>query len=154
MNLLDNLHYLEKKNIVIKIDTEGFEDKVLNGAVNLLTKNNVFCKIEIKDKNIDKVFLSDTVYIAENKKFENTNYESFQFTKEGFDKNFIPRFEKADHILLSIAPINGTDIVIKNLTIDDGNYSPVAYNISIATQNNTDNKSYINQSEQPFSLPQ
>jgi len=29
-----------------------------------------------------------------------------------------------------------SDIVIKNLTIDDGNYSPVAYNISIATQNN------------------
>jgi hypothetical protein len=29
-----------------------------------------------------------------------------------------------------------SDIKIKNLTIDDGNYSPVAYNISIATQNN------------------
>jgi len=29
-----------------------------------------------------------------------------------------------------------SDIVIKNLTIDEGNYSPVAYNISIATQNN------------------
>ena len=52
---------------------------------------------------------------SENKKFENTNYESFQFTEEGFDKNFISRFEEADHILLSIAPINGTDIVIKNL---------------------------------------
>lgn len=29
-----------------------------------------------------------------------------------------------------------TDITVKNLTIDDGNYSPIAYNISIATQNN------------------
>jgi hypothetical protein len=29
-----------------------------------------------------------------------------------------------------------SDILIKNLTIDDGNYSSVAYNISIATQNN------------------
>ena len=28
---------------------------------------------------------------SENKKFENTNYESFQFTEEGFDKNFISR---------------------------------------------------------------
>ena len=52
---------------------------------------------------------------SKNKKFENINYESFQFTEEGFDKNFITRFEKADHILLSIAPINGADIVIKNL---------------------------------------
>ena len=29
-----------------------------------------------------------------------------------------------------------SDIMIKNLTIDDGNYSPVAYDINIATQNN------------------
>jgi nucleoside-diphosphate-sugar epimerase len=52
---------------------------------------------------------------SKTKEFENINYKSFQFTEEGFDKNFIPRFEEADHILISIAPINGTDIVIKNL---------------------------------------
>jgi len=52
---------------------------------------------------------------SKNKKFENINYESFQFTEEVFDKNLISRFEEADHILLSIAPIDGTDIVIKNL---------------------------------------
>jgi nucleoside-diphosphate-sugar epimerase len=52
---------------------------------------------------------------SKTKEFENINYESYQLTKEGFDKNFISRFEEADHILLSIAPINGTDIVIKNL---------------------------------------
>ena len=27
------------------------------------------------------------------KEFENINYDSFQFTKEGFDKNFLKRFE-------------------------------------------------------------
>ena len=52
---------------------------------------------------------------SKTKEFENINYESFQFTEKGFDKNFISRFEEADHILLSIAPINGTDIVINNL---------------------------------------
>ena len=52
---------------------------------------------------------------SKTKQFENINYESFQFTEEGFDKTFISRFEEADHILLSIAPIKGTDIVIKNL---------------------------------------
>jgi len=52
---------------------------------------------------------------SKSKKFENINYESFQFTEESFDENFISRFEEADHILLSIAPISGTDIVIKNL---------------------------------------
>jgi nucleoside-diphosphate-sugar epimerase len=52
---------------------------------------------------------------SKNKKFEKKNYESFQFTEEGFDKNFISRFEEANHILISVAPINGVDIVIKNL---------------------------------------
>ena len=49
-----------------------------------------------------------------NKKFENINYESFQFTEKSFDKNFIAKLEEADHILISIAPITGRDIVIKN----------------------------------------
>ena len=52
---------------------------------------------------------------SKNKKFENINYESFQFTEEVFDKNLISRIEEADHVLLSTAPISGTDIVIKNL---------------------------------------
>ena len=47
------------------------------------------------------------------KEFENTNYESFQFTEGGFDKNLLKRFDEADHILISIAPIHGVDIVIK-----------------------------------------
>ena len=51
---------------------------------------------------------------TKNEKFENINYESFQFTEKGFDKNFVSRFEDADHILLSVAPINGNDIVLKN----------------------------------------
>ena len=51
---------------------------------------------------------------TKNKKFENIDYQSFQFTEKNFDKNLIPRLEEADHILVSIAPINGTDIVIKN----------------------------------------
>ena len=48
------------------------------------------------------------------KKFENINYDSFQFTETSYDKNFISRLEEADHVLLSIAPVNGADIVIKN----------------------------------------
>ena len=50
---------------------------------------------------------------SKNKKFENINYESFQFTEKSFDKNFIPRLQEADHILLSIAPVNGDDIVLQ-----------------------------------------
>ena len=51
---------------------------------------------------------------TKNKKFENINYQSFKFTEKGFDKNFTAKLEGADHILISIAPVNGVDIVIKN----------------------------------------
>ena len=51
---------------------------------------------------------------SKSKKFENINYQSFQFTEKNFDKNLISRLKEADHILISIAPINGVDIVIKN----------------------------------------
>ena len=77
MNLLDNLHNLENKNIIFKIDTEGFEDKILEGAIKLLSKNKVFCQVEIKDKNIDKVFSFfksiDYNLISDNK-FNKTDY--------------------------------------------------------------------------------
>ena len=77
MNLLDNLHNLENKNIVFKIDTEGFEDKVLEGAIKLLSKNKVFCQVEIKDKNIDKVFsfFKNINYnLVSDNKFNKTDY--------------------------------------------------------------------------------
>ena len=51
---------------------------------------------------------------TKNKKFKNIDYQSFQFTEKGFDKNFISKLEEADHILISIAPVNGVDIVVKN----------------------------------------
>jgi len=71
----------------------------------------------IKKLNNDEVAFKLTTTSREeskSKKFENINYESFKFTEKIFDKKLISRFEEADHILLSIAPINGVDIVIKN----------------------------------------
>ena len=51
---------------------------------------------------------------SKSKKFENIDYQSFQFSEKSFDKNLISKLKEADHILISIAPINGVDIVIKN----------------------------------------
>jgi len=70
---------------------------------------------KLKDQGTSFKLMTTSREESQTKEFENINYKSFQFTEEGFDKNFIPRFEEADHILISIAPINGTDIVIKNL---------------------------------------
>ena len=70
---------------------------------------------KLKDQGITFRLTTTSREESKTKEFENINYESFQLSEEGFDKNFISRFEEADHILLSIAPISGTDIVIKNL---------------------------------------
>jgi nucleoside-diphosphate-sugar epimerase len=71
----------------------------------------------IKKLNNDGISFKLTTTSREkssNKTFENINYESFQVTEKIYDKNFIKKLEDADHILLSIAPINGDDLVIKN----------------------------------------
>jgi len=70
---------------------------------------------KLKDQGADFKLTTTSREESKTKEFENINYESFQFSEEGFDKKFLSRFKKADHVLLSIAPINGTDIVIKNL---------------------------------------
>ena len=85
---------------------------------------NIFCfgfgqvaKNFIKKLNNDGASFKLTTTSREesrDKKFENINYQSFQFTEKDFDKNLISRLEEADHILVSIAPVNGSDIVIKN----------------------------------------
>ena len=69
---------------------------------------------KLKDQGASFKLTTTSREESKTKEFENITYESFQFTKEGFDKNFLKRFEEADHILLSIAPIHGVDIVIKN----------------------------------------
>ena len=89
-----------------------------------MKKMNIVCfgfgqvaKNFIKKLNNDGIFFNLTITSREEtkiKKLDNLNYDSFQFTEKSFDKNFIWELEKADHILVSIAPINGVDIVIKN----------------------------------------
>ena len=46
---------LAGKNIAIKIDVEGHEDKTLNGFKNIFDLNNVFLQIEIFDENYDNI---------------------------------------------------------------------------------------------------
>ena len=89
-----------------------------------MTAVNIVCfgfgqvaKNFIKKINNDGISFNLTTTSREktkNKKFENIDYQSFQFTEKGFDKNFIPKLKEADHILISIAPVNGVDIVVKN----------------------------------------
>ena len=51
---------------------------------------------------------------SEKKNFESLNYQSLQFSECSFDTQLIENLRLADHILVSIAPVKGEDIVIKN----------------------------------------
>ena len=46
-------------------------------------------------------------------KFNNFSYQNFLFNNEKFDKDLIIRLQEADHILISIPPVNKEDLVIK-----------------------------------------
>lgn len=51
---LDTLGIDEKIDF-IKMDTEGFENKILKGAINLIKRDRPIVWVEIKDKNLDFV---------------------------------------------------------------------------------------------------
>jgi FkbM family methyltransferase len=51
----DELLKFKKKKIVVKIDVEGYENKVLLGIKNLLKNNKILLQIEIFDDNFKKI---------------------------------------------------------------------------------------------------
>ena len=44
------------------------------------------------------------------------NYKNYFFNNESYDDNLIEKLKEADHILISIPPVKGVDIVIKNFS--------------------------------------
>ena len=89
-----------------------------------MEKINIFCfgfgqvaKNFIKKINTKNTKINLTVTTRESsgkKNFEGINYDSFQFSQNSFDKSLIKNLENSNYILVSIAPINGEDIVVKN----------------------------------------
>jgi nucleoside-diphosphate-sugar epimerase len=66
---------------------------------------------------------------TEKKKFDNINYTSFEFNENKFDSNINERVKNSDHILISIPPKNGKDIVFKNFSdvIENANPKWITY---------------------------
>jgi len=48
------------------------------------------------------------------KKLGNLDYQSLHFSEYSFDQKLIENLKSSDHVLVSIAPVKGEDIVIKN----------------------------------------
>ena len=89
-----------------------------------MEKINIFCfgfgqvaKNFIKKLNTKNIKINLTVTSREGtskRVFDGIEYDSFQFSQESFDKNLIKKLETSNYILVSIAPINGEDIVVTN----------------------------------------
>ena len=71
---------------------------------------------KIRSEN-SKINLSTTSTSKTCKKSINGfDYESYFFNNESYDENLVRKLKEADYILVSIPPINGIDLVIKNFS--------------------------------------
>ena len=77
--------------------------QVAKNFINKLNNNGITFKLTTTSRKESK-----------NKEFKNIKYESLQLAEKSFDENLLPRLQEADHILLSIAPTNGVDVVLRN----------------------------------------
>jgi len=89
-----------------------------------MKKINIFCfgfgqvaKNFIKKINAEKLKINLTVTSrdkSDKKSFDGIDYKKFQFSENSFDKKLIENLKSSNHILVSIAPVDGEDIVMKN----------------------------------------
>ena len=75
---------------------------------------NFISKINLENYNIDLSTTSRNKTSIKN--FDGINFQSYYFNNEKYDENLILKLREADHILISIPPKEGKDIVIKNFS--------------------------------------
>ena len=85
---------------------------------------NIFCfgfgqvaKNFIKKLILEKFNVNLSVTSREKtqiKKIDKISYNNYQFIDDIFDQNLIEKLKQSDHFLISIPPVNGSDLVIKN----------------------------------------
>jgi hypothetical protein len=90
-----------------------------------MKKINIFCfgfgQVAMSFINkliLEKIQLNLTITSREKtqkKKFKGLSYQSYQFNERQFDQELLNELSKADYILLSIAPVNGEDLVLKHI---------------------------------------
>ena len=73
---------------------------------------NFIKKINSENLKIDLTVTSRSK--SEKKSFDGLDYESLHFSEHSFDQKLIENLKSSDHILVSIAPVKGQDIVLKN----------------------------------------
>jgi len=89
-----------------------------------MKKINIFCfgfgqvaKNFVRKNNSENLDINLTVTSrekSERNSFEKIPYESYQFSENYFDQKLTQSLNFSDHVLVSIAPVKGEDIVVKN----------------------------------------
>jgi nucleoside-diphosphate-sugar epimerase len=69
---------------------------------------------KINSKNLKVNLTTTSREKSDERNFDDLEYESFQFSENSFDQKLIENLKSSDHILISITPVKGEDIVIKN----------------------------------------
>ncbi len=115
-----------------------------------MKKINIFCfgfgqvaksfltKIDLENYNIN---LSTTSRTETSKKnFNGINYQNYFLNGEKYDQDLISNLKKSDHILISIPPIEGSDIVVKMFSkfIENSNIKWVTYLSATSVYGNHD----------------
>ena len=85
---------------------------------------NIFCfgfgqvaKNFIKKLSLEKFNINLSVTSREEskeKKIDEISYNNYQFIDGNFDKDLLNKLKQSDHILISIPPVDGEDLIIKN----------------------------------------
>ena len=100
---------------------------------------NIFCfgfgqvaRNFIKKLNLEKFNINLSVTSREKtqiKKIDKIRYNNYQFIDDIFDQNLIKKLKQSDHFLISIPPVNESDLVIKNFEkiIEECNLKWVTY---------------------------
>jgi len=68
----------------------------------------------INSKNYNINLSVTTTHKTSKKSFNGINLKNYFFKDEEYDKNLLIELKQADHILISIPPIKGEDLVLKN----------------------------------------
>tara|TARA_E500000331_G_C17136042_1_gene660507 strand:+ start:144 stop:1019 length:876 start_codon:yes stop_codon:yes gene_type:complete len=77
-----------------------------------VAKNFIY---KLQENKINFYLSSTTREKTDEKKIKDIHYKNFNFSENDYDKTLIEDLEKADYILISIPPVGGKDIVLKNL---------------------------------------